>query len=39
VPEVVAVGVNCCAPADVLPAITIAREITGKPVVVYPNSG
>lgn len=39
VPEVVAVGVNCCAPADVSAAITIAREVTGKPVIVYPNSG
>ena len=38
VPEIVAVGVNCCAPADVLPAITAARE-TAKPVIVYPNSG
>lgn len=39
VPEVVAVGVNCCAPADVLPAIEIARQVTDKPVVVSPNSG
>jgi homocysteine S-methyltransferase len=39
VPEIVAVGVNCCAPADVLPAVTIAQRVTGKPVVVYPNSG
>jgi homocysteine S-methyltransferase len=38
VPEIVAVGVNCCAPDDVLPAIGLARE-TGKPVIVYPNSG
>ena len=38
VPEIVAVGVNCCAPDDVLPAIEPARE-TGKPVIVYPNSG
>jgi homocysteine S-methyltransferase len=38
VPEIVAVGVNCCAPDDVLPAIGPAREI-GKPVIVYPNSG
>jgi homocysteine S-methyltransferase len=38
VPEIVAVGVNCCAPDDVLPAIASARE-TGKPVIVYPNSG
>ena len=39
VPEVVAVGVNCCAPADVPGAIAAAREVTGKPVIVYPNSG
>lgn len=39
VPEIVAVGVNCCAPADVLPAVQIARSVTGKPVIVYPNSG
>ncbi|MEB3034888.1 homocysteine S-methyltransferase [[Mycobacterium] nativiensis] len=39
VPQIVAVGVNCCAPADVLPAIEIAREVTGKPVIAYPNSG
>jgi homocysteine S-methyltransferase len=38
VPEIVAVGVNCCAPHDVLPAITMARAV-GKPVIVYPNSG
>ena len=39
VPQVVAVGVNCCAPADVLTAIPAARGVTGKPVIVYPNSG
>ncbi|HEX2283218.1 MAG TPA: homocysteine S-methyltransferase, partial [Mycobacterium sp.] len=39
IPEIVAVGVNCCAPTDVLPAIGIARQVTGKPVIVYPNSG
>lgn len=39
VPQIVAVGVNCCAPADVLPAIRVAREVTGKPVIGYPNSG
>ena len=37
--EVVAVGVNCCDPDDVPRAIEIARESTGKPVIVYPNSG
>ena len=39
VDEVVAVGVNCCAPGEVLGAIDAAREVTGKPIVVYPNSG
>jgi len=37
--EVVAVGVNCCAPGEVLGAIEAAREVTAKPIVVYPNSG
>ncbi|MFD5815872.1 homocysteine S-methyltransferase [Streptomyces sp. NPDC127038] len=37
--EVVAVGVNCCAPEDVEPAVVTAARVTGKPVVVYPNSG
>ena len=39
VPEIVAVGVNCCAPTDVLNATKVAHAVTGKPVVVYPNSG
>lgn len=34
-----AVGVNCCRPADVLPAVEIAVEVTGRPAVAYPNSG
>ncbi|MFZ3597671.1 homocysteine S-methyltransferase [Streptomyces sp. BH104] len=37
--EVVAVGVNCCAPGDVEGAVRIAARVTEKPVVVYPNSG
>ncbi|MEU3072196.1 homocysteine S-methyltransferase [Streptomyces laurentii] len=37
--QVVAVGVNCCAPKDAGPAVEIAAAVTGKPVVVYPNSG
>ncbi|WP_435242100.1 homocysteine S-methyltransferase [Streptomyces cucumeris] len=37
--QVVAVGVNCCAPQDADRAVRIAADITGKPVVVYPNSG
>lgn len=40
VPEIIAVGVNCCAPEDVLPAIRAAGPASGgKPVIVYPNSG
>ncbi|HEX7301810.1 homocysteine S-methyltransferase [Lentzea sp.] len=39
VDEVVAVGVNCCAPQDVAGAVAAARRVTGLPVVVYPNSG
>ncbi|MCZ4119271.1 homocysteine S-methyltransferase [Streptomyces sp. H39-S7] len=37
--EVVAVGVNCCAPRDADRAVALAAEVSGKPVVVYPNSG
>lgn len=37
--EVIAVGVNCCAPEDVDAAVAIAARVTGKPGVVYPNSG
>jgi homocysteine S-methyltransferase len=37
VPEIVAVGVNCCAPADVEHAIRVARDVTGKPVIAYPT--
>lgn len=39
VSEIVAVGVNCCAPTDVLAATRTASAASGKPVVVYPNSG
>jgi homocysteine S-methyltransferase len=37
--EVIAVGVNCCAPKDADGAVETAARVTGKPVVVYPNSG
>ncbi|NEA55189.1 homocysteine S-methyltransferase [Streptomyces sp. SID13666] len=37
--DVVAVGVNCCAPRDADHAVALAAEVSGKPVVVYPNSG
>lgn len=36
---VVAAGVNCCDPADVTPAVTVAAAVTGKSAVAYPNSG
>ena len=37
--SVVAVGVNCCAPEAVLPAVQLAVETTGLPAVAYPNRG
>ncbi|MFC8098912.1 homocysteine S-methyltransferase [Streptomyces sp. NPDC057363] len=37
--EVIAVGVNCCAPEDVAGAVETAARVAGKPVVAYPNSG
>lgn len=37
--EVIAVGVNCCTPDDADHAVALAASVTGKPVVVYPNSG
>ncbi|MFI7275667.1 homocysteine S-methyltransferase [Streptomyces sp. NPDC049879] len=39
VDQVVAVGVNCCDPREVLPAVGLAVAVTGKPAVAYPNSG
>jgi homocysteine S-methyltransferase len=36
---VVAVGVNCTAPHDVAELVGRAAQVSGKPVVVYPNSG
>jgi homocysteine S-methyltransferase len=38
VPEVVAVGVNCCEPADVDRALGAARTV-GRPAIAYPNTG
>ncbi|WP_369147115.1 homocysteine S-methyltransferase [Streptomyces sp. R44] len=37
--QVVAVGVNCCDPAEAGEAVELAVAVTGKPAVVYPNSG
>lgn len=39
VPEILAVGINCCAAAEVPDLVALAAELTGKPVVAYPNSG
>ncbi|MFD5882603.1 homocysteine S-methyltransferase [Streptomyces yangpuensis] len=38
-PQVIAVGVNCCDPADVLPALEAAASVTAKPLLAYPNDG
>ncbi|MCZ3389519.1 MAG: homocysteine S-methyltransferase [Actinomycetia bacterium] len=38
VPSVIAVGVNCSTPSDATAAVSVAAR-TGKPVVIYPNSG
>ncbi|WP_335939228.1 homocysteine S-methyltransferase [Streptomyces sp. PTD5-9] len=37
--QVIAVGVNCCDPADADRAVPVAAGTADKPVVVYPNSG
>jgi homocysteine S-methyltransferase len=39
VDAIVGVGVNCCTPADADGAVPVAAQASGKPVVVYPNSG
>ena len=39
VPEILAVGVNCCAPADVLGAVATSVRASGRPAIIYPNSG
>ncbi|MEV7611494.1 homocysteine S-methyltransferase [Streptomyces sp. NPDC089799] len=39
IPEVIAAGVNCCDPAEVLPAVALAARTTGRPAVAYPNDG
>jgi homocysteine S-methyltransferase len=38
-PQLVAVGVNCTAPQYVTPLLRRMRGRTGKPLIVYPNSG
>lgn len=38
-PAMVAAGVNCSDPSDVLPAVRTAVDVTGRPAVAYPNKG
>jgi homocysteine S-methyltransferase len=38
-PEVFAVGANCIDPADALGLVELAATTSGKPAVIYPNSG
>jgi homocysteine S-methyltransferase len=38
-PQTVAVGINCTTPGLIADLIAEVRSVTGKPVVVYPNSG
>ncbi len=38
-PQVIAVGVNCTAPAHVCSLVRLARVASAKPVLAYPNAG
>ncbi len=38
-PQIVAIGVNCTAPRFIPPLMRLARALTDKPLLVYPNSG
>ncbi|MFE9480911.1 homocysteine S-methyltransferase [Streptomyces spororaveus] len=37
--QIIALGVNCCDPAEVLPALEAAAATTRKPLLAYPNDG
>ena len=39
VPKVAAVGINCTRPEHISELISVVREATGKPIIVYPNAG
>jgi homocysteine S-methyltransferase len=39
VDAIIATGVNCCAPGDVLAAVRVAVATSGKPAIAYPNAG
>ncbi|MEV7520944.1 homocysteine S-methyltransferase [Streptomyces sp. NPDC091371] len=38
-PQIIALGVNCCDPTEVLPALEAAAATTAKPLLAYPNDG
>lgn len=38
-PQVAAIGINCTAPRFIADLVDAIREVTDKPIVVYPNSG
>jgi homocysteine S-methyltransferase len=38
-PQVIAIGINCLAPALVVPLVRSLRHTTAKKIMVYPNSG
>jgi homocysteine S-methyltransferase len=38
-PGIIAVGVNCSAPADAVAAVGVLAAASGRPGVLYPNSG
>ncbi|MFQ1055470.1 homocysteine S-methyltransferase [Gilliamella apicola] len=37
--QIVSVGINCIALEKVTPALEVLSKLTGKPLIVYPNSG
>ncbi|TCC22207.1 homocysteine S-methyltransferase [Kribbella speibonae] len=39
IPQVLAVGINCCKPTDVRAAVQTAVAVSGKPAIAYPNRG
>jgi homocysteine S-methyltransferase len=39
IPQVIAVGINCCKPTDVLRAVQTAVTVTARPAIAYPNRG
>ncbi len=39
IPQIVAIGVNCTAPAHISSLVDTLREASDKPIIVYPNSG